>query len=225
MYILFCSQLWLTPVQQRLSRLSFSSRSTRWPTHLLETHPFSETHCLTPKRRKRFPIYVVFFFFTVAWLKTLLLTYLFPLAPEAHKSSCSESPDNPYSVQTDTSSCHTRASQSSVLLGLLQITALWWTWWWWTLSHQWSLYASVRPDFQKNLCYICWKCCYGVFNLSVPVCMMFYFRKSIKKLVLKNLNNSSLYNSSVNREADDLASPSEYPQNGLRLVFFTYSLV
>uniref|UniRef100_A0A9R1SRY5 Nuclear pore complex protein Nup98-Nup96 n=2 Tax=Cyprinus carpio TaxID=7962 RepID=A0A9R1SRY5_CYPCA len=39
-------------------------------------------------------------------------------------------------------------------------------------------------------------------------------RKSIKKLVLKNLNNSSLYNSSVNREADDLASPSEYPQNG-----------
>uniref|UniRef100_A0A671S4V3 Nuclear pore complex protein Nup98-Nup96 n=1 Tax=Sinocyclocheilus anshuiensis TaxID=1608454 RepID=A0A671S4V3_9TELE len=43
-------------------------------------------------------------------------------------------------------------------------------------------------------------------------------RKSIKKLVLKNLNNSSLYNSSVNREADDLASPSEYPQNGLREV-------
>lgn len=42
-------------------------------------------------------------------------------------------------------------------------------------------------------------------------------RKSIKKLVLKNLNNSSLYNSSVNREADDLASPSEYPQNGLSL--------
>uniref|UniRef100_A0A8C1EHK0 Nuclear pore complex protein Nup98-Nup96 n=1 Tax=Cyprinus carpio carpio TaxID=630221 RepID=A0A8C1EHK0_CYPCA len=40
-------------------------------------------------------------------------------------------------------------------------------------------------------------------------------RKSIKKLVLKNLNNSSLYNSSVNREADDLASPSEYPQNGM----------
>uniref|UniRef100_A0A8C2C9X4 Nuclear pore complex protein Nup98-Nup96 n=1 Tax=Cyprinus carpio TaxID=7962 RepID=A0A8C2C9X4_CYPCA len=39
-------------------------------------------------------------------------------------------------------------------------------------------------------------------------------RKSIKKLVLKNLNNSSLYNNSVNREADDLASPSEYPQNG-----------
>lgn len=42
-------------------------------------------------------------------------------------------------------------------------------------------------------------------------------RKSIKKLVLKNLNNSSLYNNSVNREADDLASPSEYPQNGLSL--------
>uniref|UniRef100_A0A8C1VCF4 Nuclear pore complex protein Nup98-Nup96 n=1 Tax=Cyprinus carpio TaxID=7962 RepID=A0A8C1VCF4_CYPCA len=42
-------------------------------------------------------------------------------------------------------------------------------------------------------------------------------RKSIKKLVLKNLNNSSLYNSPVNREADDLASPSEYPQNGLSL--------
>ncbi|XP_051537723.1 nuclear pore complex protein Nup98-Nup96-like isoform X2 [Myxocyprinus asiaticus] len=42
-------------------------------------------------------------------------------------------------------------------------------------------------------------------------------RKSIKKLVLKNLNNSSLYNNSVNRETDDLASPSEYPQNGLCL--------
>nr|AAI00127.1 Zgc:113968 [Danio rerio] len=42
-------------------------------------------------------------------------------------------------------------------------------------------------------------------------------RKSIKKLVLKNLNNSSLYNNSLNREADDLASPSEYPQNGLSL--------
>ncbi|XP_051956163.1 nuclear pore complex protein Nup98-Nup96-like isoform X2 [Xyrauchen texanus] len=42
-------------------------------------------------------------------------------------------------------------------------------------------------------------------------------RKSIKKLVLKNLNNSSLYNNSVNRETYDLASPSEYPQNGLCL--------
>ncbi|XP_069046230.1 nuclear pore complex protein Nup98-Nup96 isoform X3 [Lepisosteus oculatus] len=39
-------------------------------------------------------------------------------------------------------------------------------------------------------------------------------RKSIKKLVLKNLNGSSLY-SPVSREADDLASPSEYPENGL----------
>ncbi|XP_059397995.1 nuclear pore complex protein Nup98-Nup96-like [Carassius carassius] len=45
----------------------------------------------------------------------------------------------------------------------------------------------------------------------------FMSRKSIKKLVLKNLNNSSLYNNSVNREADDLASPSEYPQNGVSL--------
>ncbi|TRY98366.1 hypothetical protein DNTS_021791 [Danionella cerebrum] len=42
-------------------------------------------------------------------------------------------------------------------------------------------------------------------------------RKSIKKLVLKNLNNSSLYNNSLNRESEDLASPSEYPQNGLSL--------
>ncbi|KAL7844543.1 hypothetical protein SRHO_G00230820 [Serrasalmus rhombeus] len=42
-------------------------------------------------------------------------------------------------------------------------------------------------------------------------------RKSIKKLVLKNLNGSSLYSSPLNREADDLASPSEYPQNGLGL--------
>uniref|UniRef100_A0A8P4GAP3 Nuclear pore complex protein Nup98-Nup96 n=1 Tax=Dicentrarchus labrax TaxID=13489 RepID=A0A8P4GAP3_DICLA len=40
-------------------------------------------------------------------------------------------------------------------------------------------------------------------------------RKSIKKLVLKNLN-SSQYNSPINKETDDLASPSEYPQNGHR---------
>ncbi|XP_051793901.1 nuclear pore complex protein Nup98-Nup96 isoform X2 [Acanthochromis polyacanthus] len=38
-------------------------------------------------------------------------------------------------------------------------------------------------------------------------------RKSIKKLVLKNLN-SSQYNSPINKESDDLASPPEYPQNG-----------
>uniref|UniRef100_A0A3B4CC02 Nuclear pore complex protein Nup98-Nup96 n=1 Tax=Pygocentrus nattereri TaxID=42514 RepID=A0A3B4CC02_PYGNA len=46
-------------------------------------------------------------------------------------------------------------------------------------------------------------------------------RKSIKKLVLKNLNGSSLYSSPLNREADDLASPSEYPQNGLGSDFIT----
>uniref|UniRef100_A0AAX7VLN0 Nuclear pore complex protein Nup98-Nup96 n=1 Tax=Astatotilapia calliptera TaxID=8154 RepID=A0AAX7VLN0_ASTCA len=40
-------------------------------------------------------------------------------------------------------------------------------------------------------------------------------RKSIKKLVLKNLNNSQ-YSSPLNKESDDLASPSEYPQNGHR---------
>ncbi|XP_021239754.1 nuclear pore complex protein Nup98-Nup96 isoform X2 [Numida meleagris] len=40
-------------------------------------------------------------------------------------------------------------------------------------------------------------------------------RKSIKKLVLKNLSGSSLF-SPVNRENDDLASPSEYPENGDR---------
>uniref|UniRef100_A0A3Q3E3G4 Nuclear pore complex protein Nup98-Nup96 n=1 Tax=Labrus bergylta TaxID=56723 RepID=A0A3Q3E3G4_9LABR len=38
-------------------------------------------------------------------------------------------------------------------------------------------------------------------------------RKSIKKLVLKNLN-SSQYNSPISKETDDLASPSDYPQNG-----------
>uniref|UniRef100_A0A3P9KS24 Nuclear pore complex protein Nup98-Nup96 n=1 Tax=Oryzias latipes TaxID=8090 RepID=A0A3P9KS24_ORYLA len=42
-------------------------------------------------------------------------------------------------------------------------------------------------------------------------------RKSIKKLVLKNLN-SSQYSSPLNKDGDDLASPSEYPQNGLRQV-------
>ena len=41
------------------------------------------------------------------------------------------------------------------------------------------------------------------------------YRKSIKKLVLKNLNNSSLF-SPVNRESEDLASPSAYPENGER---------
>ncbi|XP_008948136.1 PREDICTED: nuclear pore complex protein Nup98-Nup96, partial [Merops nubicus] len=40
-------------------------------------------------------------------------------------------------------------------------------------------------------------------------------KKSIKKLVLKNLNSSNLF-SPVNRESEDLASPSEYPQNGDR---------
>ncbi|XP_033833851.1 nuclear pore complex protein Nup98-Nup96 isoform X2 [Periophthalmus magnuspinnatus] len=38
-------------------------------------------------------------------------------------------------------------------------------------------------------------------------------RKSIKKLVLKNLN-SSQYSSPLSKETDDLASPPEYPQNG-----------
>ncbi|MED6232779.1 hypothetical protein ATANTOWER_002376, partial [Ataeniobius toweri] len=39
-------------------------------------------------------------------------------------------------------------------------------------------------------------------------------RKSIKKLVLKNLNSSQYSSSSLNKENDDLASPSDYPQNG-----------
>ncbi|KAM6984594.1 nuclear pore complex protein Nup98-Nup96 [Aplochiton taeniatus] len=42
-------------------------------------------------------------------------------------------------------------------------------------------------------------------------------RKSIKKLVLKNLNGSSLYSSPINRETDDLASPPEYPTNTLSI--------
>ncbi|XP_039107985.1 nuclear pore complex protein Nup98-Nup96 [Hyaena hyaena] len=40
-------------------------------------------------------------------------------------------------------------------------------------------------------------------------------KKSIKKLVLKNLNNSNLF-SPVNRDSEDLASPSDYPENGER---------
>ncbi|KAM4726112.1 nuclear pore complex protein Nup98-Nup96 isoform 1-T2 [Anableps anableps] len=39
-------------------------------------------------------------------------------------------------------------------------------------------------------------------------------RKSIKKLVLKNLSSSQYSSSSLNKESDDLASPSDYPQNG-----------
>ncbi|XP_043761744.1 nuclear pore complex protein Nup98-Nup96 isoform X1 [Cervus elaphus] len=45
-------------------------------------------------------------------------------------------------------------------------------------------------------------------------------KKSIKKLVLKNLNNSSLF-SPVNRESEDLASPSDYPENGERFSFLS----
>uniref|UniRef100_A0A3B5PXE3 Peptidase S59 domain-containing protein n=1 Tax=Xiphophorus maculatus TaxID=8083 RepID=A0A3B5PXE3_XIPMA len=37
---------------------------------------------------------------------------------------------------------------------------------------------------------------------------------SIKKLVLKNLSSSQYSSSSLNKDSDDLASPSEYPQNG-----------
>ncbi|XP_054829364.1 nuclear pore complex protein Nup98-Nup96 isoform X2 [Eublepharis macularius] len=48
-------------------------------------------------------------------------------------------------------------------------------------------------------------------------------KKSIKKLVLKNLNNSSLF-SPVGGEADDLASPSEYPENGERFHFLSRSV-
>ncbi|KAM4697293.1 nuclear pore complex protein Nup98-Nup96 isoform 2-T2 [Discoglossus pictus] len=40
-------------------------------------------------------------------------------------------------------------------------------------------------------------------------------KKSIKKLVLKNMNSSSLY-SPVSREAEEMASPSSYPENGDR---------
>lgn len=49
-------------------------------------------------------------------------------------------------------------------------------------------------------------------------------RKSIKKLVLKNLN-SSQYNSPINKETDDLASPAEYPQNGHRSDTHTHTLL
>ncbi|XP_051005035.1 nuclear pore complex protein Nup98-Nup96 isoform X2 [Acomys russatus] len=45
-------------------------------------------------------------------------------------------------------------------------------------------------------------------------------KKSIKKLVLKNLNNSNLF-SPVNHDAEDLASPSEYPENGERFSFLS----
>ncbi|KAM5319874.1 nuclear pore complex protein Nup98-Nup96 isoform 5-T5 [Glossophaga mutica] len=45
-------------------------------------------------------------------------------------------------------------------------------------------------------------------------------KKSIKKLVLKNLNNSNLF-SPVNRESEDLASPTDYPENGERFNFLS----
>ncbi|ELK32340.1 Nuclear pore complex protein Nup98-Nup96 [Myotis davidii] len=45
-------------------------------------------------------------------------------------------------------------------------------------------------------------------------------KKSIKKLVLKNLNNSNLF-SPVNHDSEDLASPSDYPENGERFSFLS----
>uniref|UniRef100_A0A4X1V4R2 Nuclear pore complex protein Nup98-Nup96 n=1 Tax=Sus scrofa TaxID=9823 RepID=A0A4X1V4R2_PIG len=45
-------------------------------------------------------------------------------------------------------------------------------------------------------------------------------KKSIKKLVLKNLNSSNLF-SPVNRDSEDLASPSDYPENGERFSFMS----
>uniref|UniRef100_A0A8C7E283 Nuclear pore complex protein Nup98-Nup96 n=1 Tax=Naja naja TaxID=35670 RepID=A0A8C7E283_NAJNA len=47
-------------------------------------------------------------------------------------------------------------------------------------------------------------------------------KKSIKKLVLKNLNSSSLF-SPTSAEVDDLASPSIYPENGDRPLFRSVS--
>ncbi|XP_033001542.1 nuclear pore complex protein Nup98-Nup96 isoform X3 [Lacerta agilis] len=48
-------------------------------------------------------------------------------------------------------------------------------------------------------------------------------KKSIKKLVLKSIKASSLF-SPTNCEADDLASPSEYPENGERFNFLSRSV-
>ncbi|KAH0625336.1 hypothetical protein JD844_033863 [Phrynosoma platyrhinos] len=48
-------------------------------------------------------------------------------------------------------------------------------------------------------------------------------KKSIKKLVLKNLNSSSLF-SPVSGEGNDLASPLEYPENGERFNFLSRSI-
>ncbi|XP_033620078.1 nuclear pore complex protein Nup98-Nup96 isoform X5 [Fukomys damarensis] len=45
-------------------------------------------------------------------------------------------------------------------------------------------------------------------------------KKSIKKLVLKNLNNSNLF-SPGNRDSEDLALSSEYPENGERFNFLS----
>lgn len=47
-------------------------------------------------------------------------------------------------------------------------------------------------------------------------------RKSIKKLVLKNLKPSQV-SSLFNSDTDDLASPSEYPQNGHRWTHASHS--
>ncbi|XP_067841675.1 nuclear pore complex protein Nup98-Nup96 isoform X2 [Heptranchias perlo] len=49
---------------------------------------------------------------------------------------------------------------------------------------------------------------------SSPSNGIFLPRKSIKKLMLKSMNNSPLYSPILSKEPDDLASPSEYPENG-----------
>lgn len=157
------------------------------------------------------------------WARMLkLYSWIFSLksAPEANKPSCSESFDNPYALQAHPSSCYTRASQGPHLIRFWKIAAFWWTRWRWTFYHQWSLYAQVWEGgtylFKNrisNLAFFCLE--WLVKYTSWTAYTLFVFRRSIKKLVLKNLNGSSLYSSPLNREADDLNSPSEYPQNGL----------
>lgn len=78
---------------------------------------------------------------------------------------------------------------------------------WEKISHSWFV-VPAAPKLSMKCRFVQWRDP----NFSL---VRFVFRKSIKKLVLKNLSSSSLF-SPVNRENEDLASPSEYPENGDR---------
>lgn len=77
------------------------------------------------------------------------------------------------------------------------------------MSWVWDLVSELVPELSTKYPFMQW------IDANFPSLVCCVFRKSIKKLVLKNLSSSNLF-SPVSRENEDLASPSEYPENGDR---------